>query len=261
VRDPLDPANPYKSRYAPYDVWIYVQAYQQAQGQQIDYGSDGNPAGMWYSLSVDEDGWPVPLKVEQELYYQPSAAPDGAHADCRRAVSAFGFMNEKLEQQQQLDMLDVKAKHLPKIPQWLAERAPEQALVLPGGEVITKGPADSGTLGDPGATGRYYRYSASGAELGSAPGPYWWRLYFLDFDKLEARHNDSYWLEYQGYVTRYHTGDNAPQETYDYTGERIHDVPTPRAAGSFEWLQRDGLRELYERQSGDHQFGGGTIGA
>jgi hypothetical protein len=262
VRDPLDPGNPYKGRYAAYDVWIYVQAYQQAQGQPADSGDLEDSAGMWYAMPVDEQGWPVPLKVDTEKYYSSGPTPDSEHSVCQRAVSVFGFMGNKLEAMQQADMLEGKARHLPLIPRWLTERLPQQAMVLRSGEVVTQGPADGlEHAADEAVASRYYRYSADGAELGNAPGPYWWQLYFPGFTALNERHKDSYWLEYQGYVTRYRQSDGAMQETYDYTGRRVDGQAAPRPRGDFEWLQRDSITELYTQQTGDFKYAGEAQGA
>jgi hypothetical protein len=128
---------------------------------------------------------------------------------------------------------------------------------MPGGEVVTLGPAG----GDAADDTHYYRYSASGEELGSAPGPYWWRLYFEEFGKLEQRHADSYWSEYQGYVTRYKSDTGKPLETYDYTGKRITGQAPTRAPGCFEWLSGDSLQQLHAQQRGERHFEGAGQGA
>lgn len=256
VRDPLDPANPYRGQYAPHDIWIYVEAWENAQGQPTHYGQQGAQAGEWYSMAVDEDGWPVPLKVEEELYYGGKA-----REVCRRAISTFGFMGTTLEELRQRDELAVKARYLPTVPEWLAQRAQSSAMILPGGEVVSRGSLSSTDAPDSSDHKRYYRYSADGEELGTASGRYWWQLYWPDFGETEARYPDSRWLEFDGYITRYEQDNGTPRETWDYKGKRFKGTAPPSAPGNFEWLSAESLRELYSLQSGDPHFSIGAQGA
>lgn len=258
MRDPLDPQNPYAGKYAAYDVWVYVYAWQQAQGQSVPAEPEGRGAGMWYSLPVDENGWPVPQQLDAEQQYQPRQLTDEEAGGCRRAISAYGYMGRTLEELQQRDLLAVRAKHLPPIPQWLAADPPLQACFMPDGEVVIAGELGSAAAGAPSTGGQLFcRLSAKGQELGRVQDTaYWWELYWPGFAALEAKHHSDYWNESMGFVTRYHDGELL--ETYTYRGEKVRGTPGLPAEGCFQWLSGDSLRELYQQQTGDSRFSSAT---
>jgi hypothetical protein len=248
VRDLRDAKNPYKGQYAPYDLWIFTYAWQQAQAKQQP-AADGRGSGYWYAMAVDEEGWPVPLKREQELLYGPQAKEQ----HCRRSISAWGYMGETLENQQQRDLLASRASFMPPISAWLGEHGAASAMLLPGGEVVTRGEAGSNVDLAPQLQAElpYCRYSATGELLGQVPGGgQWWELYWPDFAKLRDSAPDSSWTESMGYVFRYDRQADQRAETYDYQGRRVRGTPPYNKPGYFEWLSGDTLRELYRLQQG-----------
>jgi hypothetical protein len=246
VRDPRDPKNPYLGQYADYDAWIYAQAYEQAKTPGYI-----PPDYQGYALEVDADGWPVPLRVSGRRDLEDDGRTPKPH--CDNLIQAYGIMGQTMQEEMDADQLATRAASLPRIPQWLAQQPPAAALVLPGGEVVTRGPlggaADSATQGHP----AYYRYSADGQELGhTAAGAEWWTLYFQDFAKLKQQHPDSYWEEDLGCVLRLESASGQPRAVYDYHGTKLPGVKPPldRAPKDYTWLGGSELPGLYTCQQG-----------
>jgi hypothetical protein len=240
VRDLRDPKNPYKGKYAAYDLWIFAYAWNQAQATEVR-NSDEQQAGHWYSMAIDDKGWPVPQNLDQQHQYEKGAG------GCSRSISAYGFMGEQLEVMQQRDLLKVEAEHLPDIPQWLAEAPPSRAMLLPNGEVVTLG-----GIGEPPAAMLdpmvYYRYSAEGKERSRTAHPSWWTLYWPDYPALHDQHADDVWSEYSGYIARYDKDTGKCTAIYDYTGKRIRGTPPQSDARYFRWLSGESLTDLYRLQ-------------
>ena len=245
MRDPLDPQNPYRGEYAPYDAWIYAHAWQQARSGSFSSASD-----QLYSIRVDSDGWPQPMHVTAKH----DLCDDGhiTKPHCYNVISAYGIMDQGMSAQQQQDELAVRAGNLPQIPAWLADQTPLQVMVLPDGEVVTLGKL--GSAPDASRAGSYYRYSKDGVELGhTAPGAEWWTLYFAGFDALRQAHEkDSYWEEDLGCVQRFNSTSGQVRELYDYHGTRLPGVKPPpdRAPKDYWWLSGTDLAAVYAQQNG-----------
>jgi hypothetical protein len=252
VRDPLDPLNPYRGQYADYDAWIYAHAWQQAQSGGM--AGDGDD---YYSLRVDADGWPEPMRITQKRDLCDDGSSPKPH--CYNEIQAWGVMDQPMQDGMMQDAEAVRALNLPRIPQWLAQQPPDQAMLLPGGEVVTQGPLGNSDSewpqADP-AGGRFYRFSATGQELGrTAAGAEWWTLYFKDFAALQKRYQDSYWNDSLGCIMRIEAGSGEVRQVYDYHGARLpgDHPPAGRAPRDYTWLGRDELVQLYWQQNGGVQ--------
>jgi len=191
VRGLDDPANPYRGKYAAWDRWALANAKEQ---RLVDWGAWNagelpDSQRMIY-VKVDQTGYPIPL-LDQRAELIEQAHDPNLHKknDCSVSFMAYGDMPPAMLRELQTAELAHKAKYTSKIPKWLADQPPMWAIVLPSGDVVTRGELGSGRSVDAYFTwrsswnlpeGNYCRYDRQGqlaAKL--APGDeHWYKLFW-----------------------------------------------------------------------------------
>jgi hypothetical protein len=231
VRGLDDPENPYKDDYKAWDLWIYMHELSVLEAQGISNPGIGRDGWSYYSMSVDEDGFPVPRLMEKRDRYERLKHGSDANTEagrCTHSIQSMGAMDFDMQHRMQLAEDAVLGEYMPEIPQWLARGAPEWAMILPDGEVVTCGPVGSVnplTL-EPGAeqNDRFYRYTPEGAFVDSTePGQLWLQL-FWDADRVIAKYNSDkvFCIDRNGYLVIISTDTRKTVALYDLDGTRLN---------------------------------------
>jgi hypothetical protein len=186
-----DPRNPYFGQYTEGDYWTYEHAMDITRGfirtpfEQSNFGkSDVNFMLGW----VDDRGCLIPYlsyAAESHLICYNDQVND--FWKDKNVLYAFGSMDKELIERIHSAQLKAYAYLYPQIPTWLASSPPISAMLLPNGDVISKG-----LLGS---------YSAQenllDTRIGSCCGgseDLMWCLYNAD-GELQATSKDHLWID------------------------------------------------------------------
>ena len=260
-----DPDNPYRDEYRAWDFWLYHQA-EVTEEQSLNPYLQFNRPNNWQSLrgTVDESGFLVPQlrMVSDEFYSAASEEGLAEQAPCHHSLFGEGEMDPAMLMGLRWEQASVKAAYLAPVPLWLAQAAPQWAMLMPDGEVVTYGPRNlDDVVWDEVAPGEpfnpkavYFRYSQQGLLLRQGKlGHYWWELYFEGFDELVRNKNGiERWfiLEENGYIYFYHQETNKLERLYNYDGTQLptSQPPPVRPGHQLVWLNSGELPLLYDVQ-------------
>jgi hypothetical protein len=259
VRALDDPENPYLDDYQPWDLWIYTHEQSVLEALGVVNPQVTRDGWSYYSMRVDESGFPVPRLVELKAEYERlkhgrDAAPDEPR--CTHSITAMGAMDYGLMLQKQAAEDALRAEYLPEIPEWLMGHQPLWAMILPSGEVVTS------EWQNPRLTGpRRYdeescsrRYSAEGRLLGSTePGQLWLQLFF-DVDGALEKYagRDVYIHDTNGYLVVSELKTGRTLAVFDLDGSKLpanHPLDD-RDGTRFTRIESGDLQRLYDRQRG-----------
>jgi hypothetical protein len=223
---PLDaPGNPYAGKYQEWDHWIARNAVAVgAPGVNLnavyDFNPEEDPEHTGHSVRLDENGYLLPLVEDCRLLEESKAVPPESRPRFR-TVASFGKIDPELYAQSVDAYEEARAAYYAPIPAWLAENPPIMTVMLPNGEIVTKGmpgsglstvtpessadgsqlpgksSSSTGCCGGSAENPGWFRYSADGEMLGSTPREFWWYLYYdpeinpLPEGKMTFR-NDAY---------------------------------------------------------------------
>lgn len=190
----LDTAgNPFRGRYRDWDRWAleHAKSLRQVDWSAWNTGELAADLRMIF-VYVDADGYPVPIletaKREFDEAHQPQTRDKNA---CSLKYMAFGVIPQDMLAELKTEIMLCKARYVHEIPAWLAENPPQWAVVLPDGNVLTKGGLGSGRDFDVFFTWRmsngtteqqYHRYDPSGKLAAKLePGVTdWYKLFWPD---------------------------------------------------------------------------------
>jgi hypothetical protein len=252
--------NPYRDAYQACDQWIADNALLVTLApSSAAYNSElaqRSGSGTVFTLA-DKQGYILPFREAAEM--KAAARQHKLSLAGYRYVYASGQLDQSTGQQiRDLDFQG-RAKHYPPVPDWLMTGTPEGAILLPNGEVITRGevgkfPWDgerntshaghgdthSGVHSSKG----WSHYSADGKLLNQISSGPWILMFNADvmdyivderYEK-EAR-ADGYWVFVERETKEFAAG-------FDWDGSRLDSSPPPRP-GQFALLSGDMLLGLH----------------
>jgi hypothetical protein len=231
VRGLDDPENPYRDDYKAWDLWIYMHELTVLEAQGISNPGIGRDGWNYYSMSVDENGFPVPRLMATRDRYERLKHGSDANTEagrCTHSIQAMGAMDFDMQHRMQLAEDAVLGEYLPEIPQWLVRGAPEWAMILPDGEVVTRGPVGSMEQLAPAAAADqfecYYRYSPEGVLVDKTELGQLWLQLFWDADRVIAKYNSDkvYFVDRNGYLVVISTDTRKTAALYDLDGSRLN---------------------------------------
>jgi len=230
VRGLDDPANPYLEAYEPWDLWVYMHEPSMLEAQGLSNVGISRDGWNRYSMSVDENGFPVPRLMAKRDNYERLKHGSDAETEagrCTHSIQALGAMDFDLQHRMQLAEDALLGEYMPEIPQWLARGAPEWAMILPDGEVVSYGPAGSMEQLVPGLISKerdcFYRYTPEGRQIDrTEPGQLWLQL-FWDVDSVVDKYNGDkvYFFDRNGYLIVNDADTYKPLAVYDLDGSRL----------------------------------------
>lgn len=273
VKELDDSHNPYKDQYDIWDHWLAANCTGVYRG--LAAGSEAiqcERGEMLMSSILDESGYIVPI-LEFQRQFEESRTIRSEDSFYRNSVIIFakGPMNESMLKDFQTRVDEVRCTYYQKIPSWLAEKPPLAAVILPNGDVVTKGelgsgmstiikpnvdssqinsakPAsEDGCCGGNDLSSGWFRYSATGEPLGYTNKKAWWFLYY------DAEVNDlppgSMAGRSDGYVIFKDPTSGSVLSVYDYDGILLEPVePAPRDIHPFSVLRTHRLIMFYNAQ-------------
>jgi len=139
----------------------------------------------------------------------------------------MGAMDFDMQHRMQLAEDAVLGEYMPEIPQWLARGAPEWAMILPDGEVVTRGPVGSvEQLAPPSAADLfdcYYRYTPEGTFVARTEPEHRWQQLFWDAQSVIDKYNRDkvYFSDRNGYLIISNAETYKPLAVYDLDGSRL----------------------------------------
>lgn len=152
---PLDaPGNPYSARYSEWDSWLWehYNNWDTASARSFDRNGvelkNPPPPGTWVEMNayVDSQGYMLPVLESQrlsELYWHASTAAerDAAREQCKGYFKIRGGARLSDEELHRLNaaLWPRLADLYPKVPDWLIAMPVGYALILPDGQVVTRG--------------------------------------------------------------------------------------------------------------------------
>jgi hypothetical protein len=237
VRGLDDPENPYREQYGAWDRWLIDHATYPSFDEMKAWQNGTAPEGWVYLRpTVTPEGFLVPQLAELRslLAQQSDFAAYKGRPSCVPSFSAAGQMDPAMAAGLESAKLALWAASLPEIPDWLAASPPKRAVVLPDGEAATYGPLGSGAgpvdaalwrFGVDGAPEVYYRYSATGEELGhTVPGQPWPELFMPGYTEqilFGASRENAIPVTLNGYTLWIEPLTQEVRAVHDYTGEQL----------------------------------------
>lgn len=230
MRELDDPENPYLDSYEPWDLWMYLHEQSVLEALGVLNPRVRRDGWDYFYMKVDEHGFPVPRLVELRADYERMKHGRAATADepeCTHSIIALGVMDYGLQQRMQAAEDALLAEYMPAIPAWLVRSPPRWAMILDGGEVVTRGEVENsgwaqpgGMLDDPEV---YCRYTAEGRLAGvTEPGQFWQQL-FWDVEAVleEYAGREVYYGDSNGYLVVTDRGSGRRLAVYDLDGTRL----------------------------------------
>ena len=258
MRDLNDPANPYIDQYKPWDLWIFMHETSVLESQGVLNPWNERAGWEYFDMRIDENGFAVPRLVElnnrMERIKHGSEAVSG-QAACTHSISATGIMDPAMRHGMYVAEDALRARYLPRIPEWLTRRLPLWAMIMESGEIVTEELAGSGPYVPGNRSGDetcFRRYSADGVLLDSTePGQLWLQLFF-DADKVVDKYNDRkvFFRDSNGYLIVYDNDTGKPVAVYDMDGTKLlKNHPLDDRDGTYFYkLHTSEMLEVFEAQ-------------
>ncbi len=263
VRAMDDPDNPYKDEYKPWDYWFYDHLLTEIPIEKL-----------WSELSEDEKaeriakrkagmGW---LRQRHHLDKDGFIIPDSRSIKefkegiCintyqERSINLNWVMAEgEIDPNMHQAMWDAgyveSSRFYPDIPKWLADNPPYEAILLPNGDVVTRGLlGDYDKHGDEidccGGQGQIIaRYDNSGNLVRTLREEVWFYLYY-DTD-LNPVPEGMPSISLDGYTTFRDESTGRLLSVWDWDGTQLKtEEPTWRDPHPFTWLNAKRLQILF----------------
>lgn len=246
VKDLDDPANPYKGQYGPWDYWLHENQHDMTD-EEVEAWNDGEvtPGKRLEIICVDAAGYQIPVaawdrQARERERRSANLSAVGNELEPPRNIRRFEFYGElppEIEQGMFDARMEVAADYVPRIPEWLGQAPPLQALVLPTGEVVAYGELGTGADYDWHVEhcnstvrhGDHHRYSADGKLLAKLPREELWaKLFSPDLDQIlpSFSGDNHYILMESGYVAIYGVDERGvlsmePIALFDYDGTPV----------------------------------------
>lgn len=272
---PLDDQhNPYRSQYQEWDRWLVSNCKSVHRGYKSNTARSAGAKGqMAFTTMIDAAGYVVPAVESRRRYEeaQKNRTEESFDQDALYITGA-GPADKDILYRYRSQIDEVCAQYYPRIPDWLGSNPPLAAILLPNGEVVTQGPLGNGmnkatppeapigndqpsAKASPAGSGSgnnsnqgWYRYDATGKQLGFTAKPAWWFLYYdanahgLPAGKMTSRRD--------GYTIFTDPTTGAITSVYDYDGTRLDAVEPPlRDLHPFIKLRSYRLAQYYKAQN------------
>lgn len=260
---PGEPGSPYAKSYDPeIDGWIFENLVY--IGKRGDYELSCPEGQYLMETYADDEGYQVPFAT---FVRQKEAAIKNGKRDSfnsmleqNTALIAVGEMEEPLISAVRDKQWNIRSEFFMPVPSWLIQNPPTAAMLLPNGDVATKGPvadADPSGLPDPdpdpccGGNGDYMKgyflYSPDG-ELLSFDQDSFFGLYYKE--ELSGDLNCAVQETRPDGYTILRGNSHEVLAVYDYDGTKLQslDLPPTRDTHPFMLLPTRTLCDIYEAQ-------------
>lgn len=245
-----EPGNPYRKQYAQWDRWALAHAKDM---RMVDWGAwnagELPDARRMIFVKVDQAGYPIPLLDQRAELMQQAHDPSLKHKnDCSVSFMAYGDMPLELLRELQTAELAIKTKYLGQIPAWLAKQPPLWAIVLPSGDVVTRGELGSGQGLDAYFTwrnamnlpeGNYCRYDRTGRLVAKLlPGDSdWYKLFWPEAEQVLSKYAQARTMTIfqNGCVIVQEYAGKGVLAVYDYDGAALPAVTDAKARDGNVW--------------------------
>ena len=262
-----DPHSPYAGRYREWDNWIAQHCVCVSTGWTQQMTRTPGTSEIVFQTTVDGNGFVLPLL---EYYRQREAASSRTQRERFQMnsvfVTALGEMESAEFDQTRAAIAEIIASFYPKIPDWLAQKPPKKAVLLPNGDIATYGPLGSGLTLNQANGGKkteptkegccggndpengWYRYSSTGEPLGFTNRGHWWYLYY-DLDLSGPTPGDDSLIQGDGYTVCRDKKSGDVLAIYDWDGALLDTtVPPERDAHSFTALKPSAIIMYHQAQ-------------
>lgn len=269
-----DQRNPYRGQYQEWDRWLVSNCESVHRGFASNTTGPASATGqMLFTTMIDAAGYVIPA-VESRRRFEEAQKnrTEGSFDKDAHYITGAGPADQAMLYRYRSQIDEVCAPYYRRIPDWLGSNSPLAAVLLPNGEVVTQGPLGSGMKKDTppdtpagnqqpstaakaggrssgnGPNQGWYRYDATGKQLGFTTKPAWWFLYYdaaaraLPPGKMTSRRD--------GYTIFTDPATGAVTSVYDYDGTKLDAVEPPlRDLHPFIKLRSYRLVQYYKAQN------------